>query len=116
VTNELAAEALKDVYPTDKTKQITLELIQEIVASYFKIKVDELLVKKRTRNLAFPRQIAMYLCRELTDSSLPRIGEMFGGRDHTTVIHAHDKICRERNEDIKLNNIIKELIQRIESM
>ena len=116
VTNELAAEALKDVYPTDKTKQITLELIQEIVDSYFKIKVDELLVKKRTRNLAFPRQIAMYLCRELTDSSLPRIGEMFGGRDHTTVIHAHDKICRERNEDIKLNNIIKELIQRIESM
>ena len=116
ITNELAAAALKDVFPTGKTKQITLELIQEIVASYFKIKVDELLVKKRTRNLAFPRQIAMYLCRELTDTSLPRIGEMFGGRDHTTVIHAHDKISRERNEDMKLNNIIKELIQRIESM
>lgn len=116
VNNELAAEALKDLYPTGKTKQITLELIQEIVASYFKIKIDELLAKKRTRNLAFPRQIAMYLCRELTDTSLPRIGEMFGGRDHTTVIHAHDKINRERNEDIKLNNTIKELIKRIQSM
>lgn len=116
VTNELATEALKDVFPTGKTKQITLELIQEIVASFFKMKIDELLAKKRTRNLAFPRQIAMYLCRELTDASLPRIGEMFGGRDHTTVIHAHDKIARERNEDIKLNNTIKELIKRIESM
>ncbi|WP_110954559.1 chromosomal replication initiator protein DnaA [Anaerosinus massiliensis] len=116
VNNELATEALKDVFPTSKTKQITLELIQEIVSSYFKIKVEELLVKKRTRNLAFPRQIAMYLCRELTDTSLPRIGEMFGGRDHTTVIHAHDKISRERNEDMKLNNTIKELIKRIESM
>lgn len=116
ITNELATEALKDIFPTGKTRQITLELIQEIVASYFKIKVDELLAKKRTRNLAFPRQIAMYLCRELTDTSLPRIGEMFGGRDHTTVIHAHDKISRERNEDMKLNNTIKELIKKIESM
>ena len=93
INNELATEALKDIFSTTKTKEITLELIQEIVASYFKIKLDDLFAKKRTRNLAFPRQIAMYLCRELTDTSLPRIGEMFGGRDHTTVIHAHDKIC-----------------------
>ena len=116
VTNELVSEALKDVFPHGKTKEITLELIQEIVSSYFKIKIDDLLAKKRTRNLAFPRQIAMYLSRELTDTSLPRIGELFGGRDHTTVIHAHDKISRERNEDTKLNNTIKELIKRIESM
>lgn len=116
ITNELATEALKDVFPTGKTKEITLELIQEIVSSYFKIKIEDILAKKRTRNLAFPRQIAMYLCRELTDISLPRIGEMFGGRDHTTVIHAHDKISRERNEDMKLNTTIKELIKRIENM
>lgn len=116
VTNELVSEALKDVFPHGKTKEITLELIQEIVSSYFKIKMEDLLAKKRTRNLAFPRQIAMYLSRELTDTSLPRIGELFGGRDHTTVIHAHDKIARERNEDNKLNNTIKELIKRIESM
>ncbi len=113
---DLATEALKDIFPNGRPKQITMELIQDVVASYFKIKMDELLAKKRTRNVAFPRQIAMYLCRELTDTSLPRIGEMFGGRDHTTVIHAHDKISRERNEDVKLNNTIKELIKRIESL
>jgi chromosomal replication initiator protein len=112
----LATEALKDIIPNSKPKQITLELIQEVVASYFKIKIDELLAKKRTRNVAYPRQIAMYLCRELTDTSLPRVGEMFGGRDHTTVIHAYDKISRERNEDTKLNNTLKELIKRIESI
>ncbi|CUH95766.1 Chromosomal replication initiator protein DnaA [Propionispora sp. 2/2-37] len=112
----LATEALKDLFPNGRPKQITMELIQEIVASYFKIKIEELLAKKRTRNVAYPRQIAMYLCRELTDTSLPRIGEMFGGRDHTTVIHAHDKITRERNEDVKLSNTLKELIKRIESV
>jgi chromosomal replication initiator protein len=116
ITLDLATEALKDIIPNGRPKQITMELIQEIVSSYFKIKIDDLLAKKRTRNVAFPRQIAMYLCRELTDTSLPRIGEMFGGRDHTTVIHAHDKISRERSEDSKLNNTLKELIKRIESV
>ena len=57
----------------------------------------------------------MYLCRELTETSLPKIGEIFGGRDHTTVIHAHDKISRERQMDAKLNNTIKDLVKRIES-
>lgn len=112
---DLATEALKDIFPNGRPKEITMELIQEVVASYFKIRIEDLLAKKRTRNVAYPRQIAMYLCRELTETSLPRIGEMFGGRDHTTVIHAHDKINRERAEDIKLNNTIKELIKRIES-
>lgn len=116
ISTDLVAEALKNVFPSTKTKEITLELIQEIVASYFKIKIDDLHAKKRTRNLAFPRQIAMYLCRELTDTSLPQIGSCFGGRDHTTVIHAYDKISKERNEDIKLDNTIKELIGRIERM
>ena len=83
---------------------------------YFKINIDDLLSKKRPRNLSFPRQIAMYLCRELTDTSLPQIGSCFGGRDHTTVIHAYDKITKERQEDSKLNNTIQELIQRIERM
>lgn len=111
----LANEALKDIFPHSRPRQITMELIQQVVAGYFKIKQEELLAKKRTRNVAYPRQIAMYLCREMTETSLPRIGEMFGGRDHTTVIHAHDKISRERNEDAKLNNILKELTKRIES-
>lgn len=111
----LANEALKDIFPHSRPRQITMELIQQVVANYFKIKQEELLAKKRTRNVAYPRQIAMYLCREMTETSLPRIGEMFGGRDHTTVIHAHDKISRERNEDAKLNNILKEIAKRIES-
>ena len=112
----LATEALKDIFPNGRPKQITMELIQQVVAGYYKLRLEEFLAKKRTRNVAFPRQIAMYLCRELTETSLPRIGEMFGGRDHTTVIHAHDKISRERNEDSKLNNTIKELTRRIESV
>lgn len=111
---DLATEALKDIFPNGRPKQITNELIQEVVASHFKLKLEELSAKKRTRNVAYPRQIAMYLCRELTDTSLPKIGEIFGGRDHTTVIHAHDKISRERNEDAKLNNTLKDLIKRIQ--
>jgi len=116
VTTDLVAEALKNVFPANKSKEITLEVIQEIVASYFKIRIDDLNAKKRTHNLAFPRQIAMYLCRELTDTSLPQIGSCFGGRDHTTVIHAYEKIGQQRNEDSKLDHTIKELIQRIERL
>jgi len=116
VDMNLCTEALKDIFPNSRPRQITMDLIQQVVANYFKIKQDDLLAKKRTRNVAYPRQIAMYLCRELTETSLPRIGETFGGRDHTTVIHAHDKISRERNEDAKLSNIIKELIKKLESV
>jgi chromosomal replication initiator protein len=111
----LAAEALKDILPSSRPKQININLIQETVANYFKLKVEEFSAKKRTRNVAFPRQIAMYLSREMTDCSLPKIGEEFGGRDHTTVIHAHDKISTERQTDPRLNNIIKELVKRLES-
>lgn len=112
---DLATEALKDIFPNGRPKQITTELIQDIVAGHFKIKLEDLSAKKRTRNVTYPRQIAMYLCRELTETSLPKIGEIFGGRDHTTVIHAHDKISRERQMDAKLNNTIKDLVKRIES-
>ncbi|MBP2634813.1 MAG: Chromosomal replication initiator protein dnaA [Firmicutes bacterium] len=112
---DLATEALKDIFPNGRPKQITTDLIKDIVAAHFKLKLEDLSAKKRTRNVAFPRQIAMYLCRELTETSLPKIGEIFGGRDHTTVIHAHDKIHKERNSDAKLNNTVKELIKRIES-
>mgnify|MGYP003605911239 CR=1 FL=1 len=110
-----ATEALKDLFPNGSPRQITLETVQTIVCSFFKLKMDELVAKKRTRNIVYPRQIAMYLCREMTEASLPRIGEVFGGRDHTTVLHAHDKIAKERNEDSKLNNTINELIKRIEN-
>ncbi|WP_346355095.1 chromosomal replication initiator protein DnaA [Azotosporobacter soli] len=115
ISIDLATEALKDIFPHGKPKQITIELIQEVIGTYFKVRQEELLAKKRTRNVAYPRQIAMYLARELTETSLPRIGEMFGGRDHTTVIHAHDKIARERIADPKLGTTIKDLIAKIEN-
>lgn len=112
---DLATEALKDIFPHGKPRRITIDSIKDIVAAYFKIKLDDLSAKKRTRNITYPRQIAMYLSREMTDSSLPKIGEEFGGRDHTTVIHAHDKISRERSDDHKMQQTIIELIRRIES-
>lgn len=110
-----ATDALKDLFPHGKPVQISIESIQLAVCQYFKLKMDDLLAKKRTRNVAYPRQIAMYLCREMTNSSLPQIGQVFGGRDHTTVLHAHDKITRERLTDTSLSNTITELTRLIEN-
>jgi len=73
------------------------------------LRIDDFKTKKRTRSVAFPRQIAMYLSRELTDNSLPKIGDEFGGRDHTTVMHAHEKISKDLQEDNTLQLILKEL-------
>lgn len=108
-----AVEALKDILPARKPRQVTIELIQKVVAEYYHLRVEDLKAKKRTRSVAYPRQIAMYLCRELTDHSLPQIGEEFGGRDHTTVIHAHEKIAADMKEDSSLKYIIDELKRKI---
>ena len=113
ITVELANEALKDLISKDKPKIITADYIQEIVADYFHLKVDELKSAKRTRNIAYPRQIAMYLCRKLTDLSLPKIGEKFGGRDHTTIIHGFEKISKDLTKDMELSQIITELENKI---
>jgi len=115
ITMELANEALKDILPPVKEKIISIHHIQKVVAEYFSLKPDDFQAKKRTRSIAYPRQIAMYLSRELTDASLPKIGEDFGGRDHTTVIHACAKITREINEDATLASTIKDIISRIKS-
>ncbi len=112
---ELAMEALKDVIPSSRPKIITIRLIQEEVANHFEMRVEELKAKKRTRAVAFPRQVAMYIARHLTDASLPRIGEEFGGRDHTTVIHACEKIDKDRHEDAQLSQLIDALSKRIKS-
>ncbi|MDD3114882.1 MAG: helix-turn-helix domain-containing protein, partial [Anaerovibrio sp.] len=88
----------------------------EVVATHFKLNIEDLNSSKRTKNLAVPRQIAMYLCRELTDTSLPQIGEFFGGRDHTTVLHAYNKIARDRASNIQLDKTVQELIKSIEKM
>ena len=106
---ELAIEALKNIIPENKPRPVTAELIQEKVAEMYTLKIEDLKAKKRSRNVAFPRQIAMYLCREMTDLSLPKIGEAFGGRDHTTVIHACDKINNEIIKDPAFEEKIKKL-------
>ncbi len=116
ITTDLVATALKDIFPDTETKEITMDVIQDVVAAYFKISVADLHAKKRTRQIAFPRQIAMYLCRELTDTSLPQIGNFFGGRDHTTVLHACDKIASESKKDAKLQNIMEELKERLQKV
>jgi chromosomal replication initiator protein len=113
ISVDLAAEALKDIISNEQNKQVTIDLIQDIVANYFNLKVDELKSSRRTRNIAFPRQIAMYLSRKLTDMSLPKIGEEFGGRDHTTVIHAYEKISTNLKKDESLKNVINDLTKKI---
>ncbi len=116
INQMMVAEVLKDMLPSAKPRQITVELIQEIVAEVYNIRMDDFKAKKRTRSVSFPRQIAMYLTRELTDLSLPKIGDNFGGRDHTTVIHACDKINNELQKSLDLQEKIKYLIDRIEKL
>ena len=106
-------ESLKDLFPKDKSNQVTPQRIQDIVAAHFRIKIEDLVSKRRTRNVTVPRQLAMYLCRELTDWSLPKIGEFFGGRDHTTVIHAYEKVNRERQEDSRIASLLTEISAKI---
>lgn len=111
---ELCNEALKDIISASKPKQINVRLIKDTVAQYFNIKVDDFDSRRRTRSISHPRQIAMYLCRELTDLSLPKIGEEFGGRDHTTVIHAYEKINRDIDENSDLKNKIEHIRKEIQ--
>ncbi|MEH6993523.1 chromosomal replication initiator protein DnaA [Neobacillus drentensis] len=109
INADLASEALKDIIPSSKPRVITIHEIQRTVGEHYSVKLEDFKAKKRTKSVAFPRQIAMYLSRELTDYSLPKIGEEFGGRDHTTVIHAHEKISRLLQSDLQLQKQMKEL-------
>lgn len=109
INADLAAEALKDIIPSSKPKVITIHDIQKVVGEFFSIKLEDFSAKKRTKSIAFPRQIAMYLSRELTDFSLPKIGEEFGGRDHTTVIHAHEKISKLVQTDPQFQKQLNEI-------
>ncbi|MCL2657842.1 MAG: chromosomal replication initiator protein DnaA [Betaproteobacteria bacterium] len=109
---ELAKEALRDLLAAHN-RQITFELIQKTVSDYYKIKVADMHSKKRTRAIARPRQVAMFLAKELTPASLPAIGEAFGGRDHTTVLHACRTIIDLRLADQQLNHDIHVLIQTL---
>lgn len=113
VTSEYAYTILKNTIGERKSKHISVSYIQEFIASYFKIKKDDLLGQKRTKQLAYPRQIAMYLCRELINASYPSIAESFGKKDHTTVLHAYEKIDRESRNNDETNKMIKDIIDKL---
>ena len=113
MTVELAQEVLKDVFPQGEIPEISVEQIQETVVERFGMSMQELTGDRRSQSIVYPRQVAMYLCRELTDSSLPKIGKKFGGRDHTTVIHATSKIAKLIQEDRSVYNLVQELTARI---
>ena len=113
MTVELAQDVLKDVFPQGEAPEVSIERIQATVSERFKLSRDELCGDRRSQNIVYPRQVAMYLSRELTDASLPKIGREFGGRDHTTVIHATSKIARMIREDRSVYNLVQELTARI---
>lgn len=110
---DLAAEALKDIIPNSKPRILTITDIQRLIGEHYHVKLEDFKAKKRTKSVAFPRQIAMYLSRELTDASLPKIGSEFGGRDHTTVIHAHEKISNLLANDQEFQEKIQELMDQL---
>ena len=113
MTTELAQDVLKDVFPQGELAEVSIKGIQQTVSDRFSLSLEELCGDKRSQNIVYPRQVAMYLSRELTDSSLPKIGKEFGGRDHTTVIHATSKIARLIKEDRSVYNLVQELTARI---
>jgi chromosomal replication initiator protein len=110
---DLARDVLKDVFPQGEAPRVSIDRIQELVCERFSVGLEELTGDRRSQNIVYPRQVAMYLSRELTDSSLPKIGKEFGGRDHTTVIHATSKIARLIREDRSVYNLVQELTARI---
>ncbi|TDA70669.1 MAG: chromosomal replication initiator protein DnaA [Clostridia bacterium] len=114
INMDLVNEALQAILPPAQPRAVTVQEIQQLVARYFNLKIEDLSSKRRTQMVAFPRQIAMYLCRRLTDASLPQIGTQFGGRDHSTVIHACEKIATELETDPVLQQTVSALIDSIQ--
>ena len=114
ITIEVCREALKDLLAL-QSRQVSIDNIQKTVADYYKIKVSEMYSKKRTRNVARPRQIAMALAKELTHLSLPDIGEAFGGRDHTTVLHACRKVAALKSTDLDITRDFDSLLKVLRS-
>lgn len=112
ITIDVVKDALKDLLSV-QNRQISVENIQKTVADFFNIKVADMYSKKRPANIARPRQIAMYLAKELTQKSLPEIGELFGGRDHTTVLHAVRKIAADRSKNPEINHELHVLEQTL---
>ena len=113
ITLEMAKTVLRDLIG-EKKKIVTMDDIQEAVCAQFHVKIAELKSRRRSKTLVHPRQIAMYLCRELTDASYPEIGRQFGGKDHTTVIFSHKKINNLVKENNELQKTLEEIVKRIE--
>lgn len=109
ITLDLAIEALKDFISKGISEKNDIHRIQKIVSEYFQISVEDIRSKKRSSNISFPRQIAMYLCRTMTSESFPKIGTEFGGKDHSTVMHSVEKIEKEIKVNKDLSNIIEKL-------
>ena len=103
-------------FATNTRQNITIEKIINHVCKFYSLQTDDLIGKKRPKNIVLPRQIAMYLCRKMTDASLPKIGLSFGGRDHTTVIHAYEKIEKMRKEDRSFNSLMEKFEEQIRSI
>ncbi|MGE5559041.1 MAG: chromosomal replication initiator protein DnaA [Bacillota bacterium] len=115
ITLDLAKVALKDLFSSNQNKPLNLNDIQVMVAEFYSLEPQELLAKRRHKLISFPRQVAMYLARELTEHSFPKIGEFFGGRDHTTVIHACEKISALCKTDRDVEETIKGLVTKLQN-
>jgi chromosomal replication initiator protein len=115
VDMQLVQTVLKDTVPLGDDTVVTAVEIINAVSAYYKISADELYGKTRTSAIATARQIAMYLCRTMTNLSLPKIGEIFGGKDHTTVLYAHNKISNEMKERRELYNQVTEVINKVKA-
>lgn len=113
ITVEFAEDILKDLISPDARREITPELIIDIVAEHFNIKAEDILSVKRNAEIVYPRQIAMYLCRQMTTHTVQSLGKCFGNRDHTTVIHGSDKISKMVLTDTTTKNTIDVLIKKI---
>ncbi|OIN98019.1 chromosomal replication initiation protein DnaA [Candidatus Desantisbacteria bacterium CG1_02_49_89] len=114
ITLSMARDVLKEIFSLDSGKEISVELVQRVVARAFGIRFEDMKVKRRDREIVFPRQVAMYLARELTDFSLPEIGREFGKRDHTTVIHSYNKVQEKLKADPELYNKLKKIREELE--
>jgi len=109
VNVDMAARLLQDVIPSTETRTLSMETISRTVANFYHISLEEMKGKRRDKHIVFPRQVAMYLIREETASSLPAIGQAFGGRDHTTVLHSYEKISTDSKEDQRLQADLRKL-------
>ncbi|MFN2463192.1 MAG: chromosomal replication initiator protein DnaA [Candidatus Dormibacteria bacterium] len=111
MTTETAARVLEDILPTADTRSLTVDGIKRVVANFYGISVEEMCGKRRDRHIVFPRQVAMFIIREETASSLPAIGQAFGGRDHTTVLHSYEKIVNDCKEDQRVTSEVAKIRQ-----